>query len=126
MKKLFLTAIAATMLTAPSLGAQAAPVVPTIKIEAQAQTVNHVRDHRVIKKTIIKRKANGTVVKKVVTKHRWARGKRVPGWQRYRPVDYHRYHLRRPDRGHHWVRVDNDFLLVAVGTGLIASVIAAH
>ncbi|MEW9570948.1 RcnB family protein [Rhodanobacter sp. Si-c] len=35
-------------------------------------------------------------------------------------------HLRQPPRGYHWVRSDNgDFLLVAVTTGVIASIIAA-
>ena len=46
MKKLFLTAIAATMLTAPTLGAQAAPMVPVIKNDSQVQSINHRPGHR--------------------------------------------------------------------------------
>ena len=39
--------------------------------------------------------------------------------------DYGRYHLRRPPHGYHWVRGDNgDFLMVAVTTGIISSIIA--
>lgn len=125
MKKLFLTAMAATMMSAPMVGAQAAPVVPAVKAEGQVQTVHHVPGHRVTKKTVIKRKPN-VVVKKQVRKSRWERGHRVPGWQRYRAVEYNRYGLHRPPRGYHWVRVDNDFLLIAVGSGLIASIIAGR
>lgn len=43
----------------------------------------------------------------------------------YRVVDYHQYRrLSAPPRGYHWVRSGNDALLVAIGTGVIASVIA--
>lgn len=43
----------------------------------------------------------------------------------YTVVDYRRYHrLKAPPRGYHWVRSGNDALLVAIGTGLIASVVA--
>lgn len=43
----------------------------------------------------------------------------------YRVVDYHQYRrLSAPPRGYHWVRSGNDALLVAIGSGVIASVIA--
>ncbi|NKJ44735.1 MULTISPECIES: RcnB family protein [unclassified Novosphingobium] len=43
----------------------------------------------------------------------------------YRVVDYRQYRrLGPPPRGYHWVRSGNDALLVAIGTGVIASVIA--
>jgi len=46
--------------------------------------------------------------------------------RQYVVSDWHRDHLRPPPRGYHWVRSDNgDFLLVAVTTGVIASIIAA-
>jgi Ni/Co efflux regulator RcnB len=45
---------------------------------------------------------------------------------RYVVTDWHHSHLRQPPRGYHWVRSDNgDFLLVAITTGVIASIIAA-
>ncbi|MEO8671227.1 MAG: RcnB family protein [Tahibacter sp.] len=37
--------------------------------------------------------------------------------------DYGTYHLRRPGGGYHWVREGNDYLLIAVATGLIADVV---
>ncbi|MGH1560530.1 RcnB family protein [Caulobacter segnis] len=45
---------------------------------------------------------------------------------RYYVSDYRRYGLRQPPRGYRWQRVDNRFLLTAVATGLIASVIIAN
>ncbi|MEE7567174.1 RcnB family protein, partial [Xanthomonas sp. Kuri4-3] len=33
---------------------------------------------------------------------------------------------KRPPRGHEWRRVDNQYVLIAVATGVIASVIAAR
>jgi Ni/Co efflux regulator RcnB len=60
-------------------------------------------------------------------KHRWARGERLPPayyQNRAYYVDYRTYHLRPPPRGYRWVRVDNDYMLIALTTGLIASIIA--
>ncbi len=58
---------------------------------------------------------------------RWSRGARYDT-RGYAPTyvvrDYGYYGLREPPRGHHWRRDDRgDFILVAVATGLIASVI---
>lgn len=56
----------------------------------------------------------------------WRRGERLPAYYRshYRQVDYRREHLRAPPRGYHYVRDERgDTLLVAIATGLIASVI---
>ena len=45
---------------------------------------------------------------------------------RYVVTDWRSAHLRQPPRGYHWVRSDNgDYLMVAITTGLIASIIAA-
>ena len=57
----------------------------------------------------------------------WARGERLPSsyyQNRAYYVDYRVYHLRAPPRGYRWVRVDNDYMLVALTSGLIASIIA--
>ncbi|MES1201258.1 MAG: RcnB family protein [Pseudomonadota bacterium] len=58
--------------------------------------------------------------------HPWARGQRLGYYNgRYAEVDYRSHGLRRPSRGYHWVRDDNsgDFLLAAIATGIITSVI---
>ncbi len=47
----------------------------------------------------------------------WGRGDRVSNWSHYR--------LSRPPRGYEWRRVDGNFVLGAVATGVIASVVTA-
>lgn len=54
--------------------------------------------------------------------HHWRRGYRDD-----RPIyvvrDYRRYHLRQPPRGYGWVRgSNNDYLLVALATGIILDI----
>jgi Ni/Co efflux regulator RcnB len=61
----------------------------------------------------------------------WYRqGGRVPENYRgggYVVNDWRHSRLREPPRGYHYVRSDNgDFLLVAISTGIIASIIASH
>jgi Ni/Co efflux regulator RcnB len=57
----------------------------------------------------------------------WQRGHAVP--ERYRAnsyvvTDYKTRHLREPPRGYHWIRdEDNNFLLVAISTGIIADLV---
>ena len=60
--------------------------------------------------------------------HNWARGQNLPSEYRTRGhyVDYRRHHLRAPPRGYQWVQVDNNYVMVALTTGLIASIIASN
>ena len=62
--------------------------------------------------------------------HGWARGHDYRRGYRgpvYVVNDYHRYDLRRPPRGHHWVHDDRgNYLLVAVATGIIADLLLHH
>lgn len=46
-------------------------------------------------------------------------------WRRGVTIDYRSHHLRRPPRGYEWRQVDGNFVLAAVTTGLIASIILA-
>lgn len=51
----------------------------------------------------------------------------MPDWQRKQALrDYHRYGLKRPGHGQRWVKVDNDFLLISVASGIIAAVVASR
>lgn len=62
-------------------------------------------------------------------KRRWARGERLDRSyysDRTYYVDYRRHHLRAPPRGYQWVQVDNKYAMIALTTGLIASIIAAN
>jgi Ni/Co efflux regulator RcnB len=56
---------------------------------------------------------------------RWARGHYVPPEYRHGRyvVRHHNPRLYTPPRGHHWIQVNGDFLLVAAATGLIAHVL---
>ena len=46
-------------------------------------------------------------------------------WERGERVDYQTYHLRRPPQGYEWRLVDGNYVLAAVATGVIASVVIA-
>lgn len=60
--------------------------------------------------------------------HRWRRGQRLTlSQRRYVVNDWQRRGLRTPPRGYRWVREDNnsgDYLMVAVASGLIASILS--
>ena len=62
--------------------------------------------------------------------HHWARGQRLPRayyQDRSHYVDYRAHHLRAPPRGYRWVQTDdNNYAMVAIATGLIATLIAAN
>ena len=57
----------------------------------------------------------------------WRQGGRIEhnDWNRGVHVDYRAHHLRAPPRGYEWRQVDNNYVLAAAATGLIASVILA-
>lgn len=60
--------------------------------------------------------------------YHWGRGQRMGhnDWNNARRVDYRRYNLRQPPHGHEWRRNDDRFILVAVATGVILSVILSN
>jgi Ni/Co efflux regulator RcnB len=61
--------------------------------------------------------------------HNWRKGGRIErnDWNRGQRVDYRQQHLSRPPRGYEWRRVDNNYVLAAAATGLIAGlVLASH
>jgi Ni/Co efflux regulator RcnB len=57
----------------------------------------------------------------------WHKGARInhDDWNRGEAVDWHSRHLRQPPRGYEWREVDGNYVLAAVATGVIASVIIA-
>jgi Ni/Co efflux regulator RcnB len=113
MKKLFAVLLAATFIAAPM---------------AQAQERHHRpdRDRHVERTVKIEKKV---VKKKVVKRHRWSRGHRMTAAERRHMAevrDYRRYRLSAPPRGHRWVKIDNEFLLVGITSGIIASIVAGR
>ncbi|WP_150290961.1 RcnB family protein [Sphingobium estronivorans] len=115
MMKKFLMALAATTMVASPM------------ITAQAQAAPHREETRIVKhgphgRTVVKHK---TVVRKN-DHRRWAKGQRFDRRYAtsYRVIDNYRgYRLNAPPRGYHWVRSGNDAVLVAITSGIIASVI---
>ncbi|MGH8294905.1 MAG: RcnB family protein [Steroidobacteraceae bacterium] len=58
--------------------------------------------------------------------HRWRRGDRLPPVYRspaYIIPDPVRYRLRGPPPGYYWVRVNNNAVLAAIGTGVVVDVV---
>lgn len=55
--------------------------------------------------------------------HQWRHGDRFTG---HREVvsDWGRYHVRRPPSGYEWVHDGNQLVMIAIGTGLVASALA--
>ncbi len=64
----------------------------------------------------------------VTHRNKWHKGQRLArNQQRYVINDWGNRGLRAPPRGYHWVRESNnsgDYLLVAIATGLIASILS--
>lgn len=57
------------------------------------------------------------------------RGRYIPREYRrpqYVVTNYRTHHLYAPPRGYHWVQVGGDYVLVAIATGLIASLILSR
>jgi Ni/Co efflux regulator RcnB len=57
----------------------------------------------------------------------WKKGAKIQDedWKRGEQVDYKQQHLRAPPHGYEWRMVDGNYVLAAVATGVIASVVAA-
>ena len=54
--------------------------------------------------------------------HAFHRGERLPAEYRHRQYvvdDWRNHHLTAPPRGYHWVQSGNDYVLVAIATGII-------
>jgi len=57
----------------------------------------------------------------------WKKGyhMRHEDWDRGEHIDWHRYHLHEPPRGYEWREVDGNFVMAAIATGVISTVVAA-
>lgn len=58
-------------------------------------------------------------------KQHWKKGGKYTG-KGSRISDHRRHNLQAPPKGHRWVRDGNDFLLVAIGSGVIAAIVAGR
>jgi Ni/Co efflux regulator RcnB len=57
----------------------------------------------------------------------WKKGSKIrdEDWKRGEHIDYKERHLRAPPSGYEWREVDGNYVLAAIATGVIASVVAA-
>jgi Ni/Co efflux regulator RcnB len=57
--------------------------------------------------------------------HQWSRGERMGynDWNHASRIDYRRHHLRHPPRGYEWRESNGQYVLGAIATGVIASMI---
>lgn len=110
MKRIILAAVACSMFAVPMAQAQQRHDAPRWQQQQQNHYGQKHHGHDQFQK-----------------RHHWSKGKRVPDWRRKQALrDYHRYGLRRPGHGQRWVRVDNDFLLISMASGIIAAVVAGR
>lgn len=60
--------------------------------------------------------------------HNWHKGGRIAhnDWNRGHRVDWRARHLHQPPRGYEWREIDGSYVMAAVATGVIASIILSH
>ena len=130
MKRIVLSALAFSMLTATSLTGQAAPVNAPVAPQSNYTNVDWQKPtNRDVKKRVIqKRVIHKRFEKKVVVKrNNWRNGQKYSSWRQHQPIrDYGRYGLHRPGRGQEWIRVGNDYVLVSILSGVIFGALAAQ
>jgi Ni/Co efflux regulator RcnB len=58
----------------------------------------------------------------------WKKGAKLrdEDWKRGEHIDYREHHLKSPPHGYEWRMVDGNYVLAAVATGVIASVVTAE
>lgn len=122
MKRLVLSAVAASMLAATSVSGQAAPLNAPVAPQSNYSQVDWQQPgkHVDVRKRVIKKKV-------VVKRSHWRNGQKYSSWKRHQPIrDYGRYGLRRPGPGQEWIRIGNDYVLVSIFSGIIFGAIAAQ
>lgn len=113
MKRFFLAAVAASMLIAPAAQADTRQFRPGIEHGQKYSGPS--------------RSDNSKTFRKAAPAQHWTRGKRMPDWRKKQAVrDHYRHGLRKPGRDQRWVRVGNDYLLIGITSGIIASIIAGR
>jgi Ni/Co efflux regulator RcnB len=125
MKRFLIALVASSFLATPLAFAQ-----PAGSFElAQHDRYRHRHVDRQVDRHVDKRVVRTIEKRVIIKKKHWVRGHRLsPAERRHMAYvhDYRRYRLRPPPRGQQWVRVDNDFLLISLATGVIAGLAAAH
>ncbi|MGH6760244.1 MAG: RcnB family protein [Phyllobacterium sp.] len=120
MKKAILAAVALSLLATPAALAQSYKNPQGQPHHGYSQSEKYKGKHKQERY----RHGKPEVNRKKISQHKWQRGHKLPNNYRKHVVrDYHRSHLSKPPRGHQWIKVDNDYLLVGITSGIIASLI---
>ncbi|HEY9215360.1 MAG TPA: RcnB family protein [Ancylobacter sp.] len=110
--------IAALVLSFIGAGAAVAQPMPYYGNNKQVHTQQHTQNYRA--------PAPGRPGYNNHGPHRshWSKGKRLPSNYRGNVVrDYGRYRLPPPRRDQRWVKVNNEYLLIGITSGIIASMV---
>ena len=131
MKKLILTALAASMIVTPAV---AAPYKgDSNRYQATKNYDNHSRtnDRRSNDRQVTNNRGASKYQKarynNAKQQHRWSKGERFDRRQvsQYRTINNPRtYGLRNAPRGYRWVQSNNDAVLIGITSGIVASILA--
>ena len=119
----------------PALLAALAVALPALSMADPRDHDDHDRDHRVEARHDHDRPDwdhpgyRHDYYRGVGPDHAWQRGDRLPNdyrARRYVVNDWRGHHLSAPPRGYHWVQAGNDYVLAAIATGVIASILLNH
>ncbi|MBI1685873.1 RcnB family protein [Caulobacter hibisci] len=125
MKRLIITAVAASLLAGTALSGTAM-AQPRHDDRQEQRAYNEGRRDQARQERRDDRRDDRRAERR--EDRRWAKGQRLDSRYRadsYYVKDYRRHGLRQPPRGYRWQRVNDQYVLAAVATGLIASVIIA-
>lgn len=127
MKKFLMVLAATTMAVSPMMAAQA----EAASYRTTERSVYNSNGKRVVTKTQVKKSANRGNSKYQQNRYaqqnrQWAKGQHFDRRYatNYRVINNPRaYHLSNAPRGYQWVRSNNDAVLIAISSGLIAAVL---
>ena len=128
MKRLIITTLAATLLAGTALSGTAMAAGQRYDDRGRYDQRHDNRDYRHDDRRDYGHSRREAAHDRRDYRH-WQRGQRLDARyrdNRYYVSDYRRHGLRAPPRGYRWQRVDDSYILAAVATGLIASVIIAN
>ncbi|WP_417418986.1 RcnB family protein [Hoeflea sp.] len=118
MKKAFIISIAALLMAAPV--AQAGSRTDHSKRQTHSKFEMNQNQPKA-------RSQKKFAPQKVSARKHWTKGQRMSDWKKHSAVnDYKRHGLRKPGRGQSWVKVDNQYVLISVVSGLVAGIVAAQ
>ncbi|OCW59305.1 RcnB family protein [Hoeflea olei] len=113
MKKAFILSIAALLMAAPLTQAQAQS-----RMDHRPQA--HSQWHKSGPESTSKRQH-------AKADRHWKKGQRMSDWRKHASVrDYRRHGLHKPGHGQRWVKVDNQYVLLGIASGVIAAIVAAR